>query len=1036
MASANSCSECGAEISPAAQGSLCRRCLFALALNAGIEADSKTPVPPRDDVTGPTVHRIGRYKLLQKIGEGGCGVVYMAEQEEPIRRRVALKVIKLGMDTKNVIARFEAERQALALMDHPNIARVIDAGATEAGRPFFAMELVRGIKITDYCDQNNVSAEERLKLFIQVCQAVQHAHQKGIIHRDLKPSNILVTLHDGVPVPKVIDFGIAKATEGRLTDKTLFTQFHQFIGTPAYMSPEQAELSGLDIDTRSDIYSLGVLLYELLTSNTPFDSETLLRVGLDEMRRVIREEEPAKPSTRLRTLAAKELSVVASRRHCAPQALNKLVCGELDWIVMKALEKDRTRRYESASAFAQDIQRHLQHEPVSAAAPSPLYKFQKFALRNKGALATATAMAAVLLAGAIISTWLAVSATDAKKKANTEAMRAKRAEKTSQRIAQFLKEVLKEVGPSVALGRDTTLLRKVFDRTVERIGNELKDEPDVKAELRNTLGEVYLELGEFDRAETMVSEALALRKELLGNEHEKVAGSLDNLANVLKSQGKLAEAESRYREVLALRRKLLGNEHPDVAASLAGLANVHRSQGRLDEAETKYREALAMGRKLLGDEHLDVAKYLTGLAFVLHSQDKRAEAETMHREALAMRRKLLGNEHPDVALSLFGLGDVLWGLKNLAEAETTHREALAMRRKLLGNEHPDVARSLNSLAHVLQSQGKLPEAEKMWRDALAMGRKLLGNEHPDVAKYLSGLGSFLRGQGRLAEAEKMYREALAMRRKLLGDEHPDVARSLTNLASLLQKQGKLAEAEQIFTEYLTPAAQNQFRSAGLLRSRGNVRARTARWKEAAADLSKVVQLNPNNSSSWFQLAPLLIESGDLAGYRENCHAMLALFGTTTDPRVAEQTAKACLLVPITEEDLASASRMADIAVTADKDRGWLAYYEFAKGLAEYRQGRFALASEWAKKALAKAREDNHLAAQSYIVMAIAHHQLSHTNDARIALDKAVEIVKTKLPKIESGPLTDNWQDWLISQILLREAETLIPSASAVSVPAK
>ncbi len=350
--------------------------------------------------------KIGRYKLLQQIGEGGCGVVYMAEQEEPVRRRVALKVIKLGMDTKSVIARFEAERQALAMMDHPNIAKVLDAGATETGRPFFVMELVRGIKITDYCDQNKLSTTERLALFIQVCNAIQHAHQKGIIHRDIKPSNILVTLHDGVPVPKVIDFGIAKAAQGRLTDQTLFTAFEQFIGTPAYMSPEQAEMSGLDIDTRSDIYALGVLLYELLTGAPPFDPKELLQSGLDELRRTIREKEPARPSTRLSTMLDADLTAVAGRRQSDAPRLIHLVRGDLDWIVMKSLEKDRTRRYETANGFAMDIQRYITNEPIVARPPSTIYRFQKLVRRNRTIFAVVGVGTAALIIGLILSSYL------------------------------------------------------------------------------------------------------------------------------------------------------------------------------------------------------------------------------------------------------------------------------------------------------------------------------------------------------------------------------------------------------------------------------------------------------------------------------------------------------------------------------------------------------------------------------------------------------------------------------------------------------
>ncbi|HEX3628068.1 MAG TPA: serine/threonine-protein kinase [Verrucomicrobiae bacterium] len=383
--------------------------------------------------------RIGRYKLLQKIGEGGCGVVFMAEQEEPVRRRVALKVIKLGMDTRNVIARFEAERQALAMMDHTNIARVLDAAATETGRPYFVMELVRGTKITEYCDKNNLDTSRRLDLFTQVCNAIQHAHQKGIIHRDIKPSNILITLHDGVPVPKVIDFGIAKAIETPLTDKTLFTAYEQIIGTPAYMSPEQAEFSGLDIDTRSDIYSLGVLLYELLTGRTPFDAKKLLQNGVEAMRKTLREQEPQRPSTMVTTLQGTELTMTAEHRQAEPPKLISQLRGDLDWIVMKSLEKDRKRRYETANGLAMDIQRYLGNEPVVARPPSRLYRFQKLVHRNKIVFVAAGAVAIALFIGLGTSTLMFFRERDARRQAVAAEEKAELAqanEKTLRRQAE------------------------------------------------------------------------------------------------------------------------------------------------------------------------------------------------------------------------------------------------------------------------------------------------------------------------------------------------------------------------------------------------------------------------------------------------------------------------------------------------------------------------------------------------------------------------------------------------------------------------
>jgi serine/threonine protein kinase len=460
--------------------------------------------------------KVGRYKLLQQIGEGGCGVVYMAEQEEPVRRRVALKIIKLGMDTRNVIARFEAERQALAMMDHPNIAKVFDAGATETGRPYFVMELVRGMKITDYCDETRLSIRARLDLFMQVCQAIQHAHQKGIIHRDIKPSNILVTVNDGVPVTKVIDFGIAKAIGGqRLANKTVFTAFEQFIGTPAYMSPEQTLMTSLDIDTRSDIYALGVLLYELLTGKTPFETKELLAIGLDEMRRTIREKEPERPSTRLSTLPDNELTTTArSRGLDAPKLISQLR-GDLDWIVMKCLEKDRARRYETANGLTADIQRHLGNEPVVACPPGNFYRFRKFVRRNKVAFATVSAVMISLIMGLAVSAILFFKEKAAHNRADEQAA-------IAQAVTDFLQnDLLSQAKTStqaqegIAVDPNMTV-RQAVDRASARLKGRFAKQPLVEASIRMTLADIYDEMNEPGSSRPHAQRALELTERILG----------------------------------------------------------------------------------------------------------------------------------------------------------------------------------------------------------------------------------------------------------------------------------------------------------------------------------------------------------------------------------------------------------------------------------------------------------------------------------------------------------------------------------------
>ena len=767
--------------------------------------------------------RIGRYKVLEKVGEGGFGVVYVAEQREPVKRRVALKVIKLGMDTRQVVARFEAERQALAMMDHPNIAKVLDAGATDTGRPYFVMELVRGIRITEYCDQHKLSTEQRLELFIQVCHAIQHAHQKGIIHRDIKPSNILVTLHDGVPVPKVIDFGIAKATQQELTEKTLYTQLQQFIGTPAYMSPEQAEMSGLDIDTRSDIYSLGVLLYELMTGRTPFDGTELMSQGIDAMRKAIREKEPQKPSTRVATLNVEELSITAARHSADPPKLVHLLKGDLDWIVMKCLEKDRTRRYETANGLGMDIQRHLNNEAVSARSPSAAYRFERMIRRNKVAFAAGTAVAGVLILGAVASTWQAIRATrseraqsvlrqQAEESRNNEAKlrgqaqideaKAKTEAARSAQYALFMREMLQGVGPSVALGRDTQLLKEIVTRTEGRLATQLQDQPEVIADLRDTLGSVYVNLGEYGHAEMLLREALEARRKLFGNESAEVATTLDTLGDDLMYQASLTEAESDLREALAIRRKLSGEASDNVASTLEHLSAVLLREQRQEETVALRREALEIYRKLYGEENAKVAQSMGDLASALRSQHKFEEAEGMFRQALAMQRRLIGEEDPETISTLSSLGLTLQNEKKYAEAIEVLQQALALRRKVLGEEHPQVAMSLLRVANSLVQQKKNSEAIADLREAVEIQQKSLG-DNPDAVEVLVTLAKALdREGGHEEEAEKLARDAAAMELRLASKGAPPLGRGSTLLSDLLQKQGKAAESAQIQRELL------------------------------------------------------------------------------------------------------------------------------------------------------------------------------------------------------------------------------------------
>jgi serine/threonine protein kinase len=753
---------------------------------------------------------IGPYKLLQQIGDGGMGVVFMAEQTEPIQRTVALKIIKPGMDTRQVIARFEAERQALAMMDHQNIAKVLDAGTTETGRPFFVMDLVKGVPITRYCDEKHLSLRERLDLFIQVCRAVQHAHQKGIIHRDIKPTNVIVAEYDNHAVPKVIDFGVAKATAQKLTERTMFTEFGQVVGTIEYMSPEQAKLNQLDIDTRSDIYSLGVLLYELLTGTTPFERKRLQEAAFDEMLRIIREEEPLTPSTRLSSLShagegrsegALTLASIAANRHTEPARLSKELRGELDWIVMKALDKDRNRRYESATGLARDIERHLHDEPVQASPPSAGYRFNKFARRNKATLIAASLVAAVLILGLIGTTW--------------QALRATRAERLSQSRLKAETEARKQADEAFKQSRSNYKLAEEQRKAAEN--QRRRAEENVKLAIA-VLDEIILK---------PAVQRLSINK----IEHERL---LPKDATRELQEREVLQKAAQFYEQFAQRNSTNPSAQFETAKADRSLAWLHMNRGERDKGAASFQNAVDILERLTAqfpeeaDFGLELAHTYRWLAWPYRDSGSFDTAEELTRRALSILAKL-GRQFP-AHLRRFQ-SEMLWCHKDLGvilslagrvgEAEQAYRDALAIAEELppappqsetyrwdLFQE----ADTRSYLGDLLKQAGRTPETIQVWQESLPLWEKLAAaSNEPShrwiLATRLDSLGDLLSECNRVQEAEECYSKALPVWQKLVGDFNlPDYRRNLAynreRLGRLLMEVNRLQEAQSAYREAL------------------------------------------------------------------------------------------------------------------------------------------------------------------------------------------------------------------------------------------
>jgi eukaryotic-like serine/threonine-protein kinase len=726
--------------------------------------------------TTPIPKVIGPYKLLRRLGEGGMGQVWLADQTAPVQREVALKLIRIGVYDLEHLQRFLSERQSLAIMDHPAIAKVFDAGATPDGQPYFVMEYVPGVPITRYCDDKRLTIRQRLELFIKVCEGVQHAHQKAIIHRDLKPPNILVTEVDGKPMPRIIDFGLAKAIGAEISQENLMTRAGDWVGTPGYMSPEQAD-SSADVDTRTDVYSLGVVLYVLLTGDQPFDVSRWSKQPFYEVVRELCEVDPQKPSTKIRKHDAATLANVAEKRQNQPEMLIRQVSGDLDCIVLKSLEKDRNRRYATPLELAADVDRYLHNVPVSAHPPSIGYRARKYASRHRVGVTVAGAGLVLLFGFAIAQ--------------SVELQKIRQQRDRADRISQFMSGIFKVSNPSEARG-NTVTAREILDRASQQIGSNLSKDPELQSQLMQTMAQTYAGLGLYSRAQELTERALSIQRSLFGERNRKTLATESYLAQLLRAQNHLPKAEKLLQTTIESQRQVLGLNDPDTLASKDRLAYVFTNEGRHNDAETILRPTLEAERRVLGPNDPQTLGTLTELAEILTPQARYAEADKLYAELIAAQRRTLGPDHPSTLLSMSHAAENLEEEGRYAEAEKMYSDVIDAQRRILGPEHPQTLRAMSFLAVVLMKEGHYAEADKLQDQVIETKARVLGPTHASTLQSMELEALGLSREGRYAESEKMFRDVIDKAEK--SNQPATVAETWYNFACAEAARGRADEA--------------------------------------------------------------------------------------------------------------------------------------------------------------------------------------------------------------------------------------------------